>query len=134
MKGRKFVLDSFAVIAFLEGEAGADIVQEILEKGKADRLIFMSVVNLGEVYYSMHRAKGPIKADEILEIVDQLPIVIVPADRAATLAAAKIKAVYPIAYGDCFAAALAIKNKCPVVTGDKEFKLVNDISIHWVSA
>ncbi|MDP1809606.1 MAG: type II toxin-antitoxin system VapC family toxin [Actinomycetota bacterium] len=134
MKGRKFVLDSFAVIAFLEGEAGADIVQKVLKVGEEGDLIYMSVVNLGEVYYSMHRAKGPAQADEILEIIDQLPITIVPADRAATLAAAKIKAVNPIAYGDCFAAALAIKNKCPVVTGDKEFKLIKDISIHWIGA
>lgn len=134
MKERKFVLDSFALIAFLEGEAGADIVQKVLEVGEKDNLIYMSVINLGEVYYSMHRAKGPAQADEILEIIDQLPVAMVPADRAATLAAAKIKAMHPIAYGDCFAAALAIKNKCPVVTGDNEFKLIKDISIHWIGS
>lgn len=134
MKAANFVLDSFALIAFFEGEAGADLVQNVLEIGEASALVYMSVVNLGEVYYSMYRAKGPAKADEILDIIDQLPVTIVPADRAATLAAAKIKAVNPIAYGDCFAAALAIKNKCPVVTGDKEFELIKDISIHWIGA
>jgi ribonuclease VapC len=38
-----------------------------------------------------------------------------------------------IAYADCFAAALALQQNATLVTGDPEFKhLENQITIHWV--
>ena len=52
---------------------------------------------------------------------------------ALTILAAKFKAQYPIAYADCFAAALAFQRKAVVVTGDPEFRKLSDrISIEWV--
>jgi ribonuclease VapC len=38
-----------------------------------------------------------------------------------------------MSYADCFAAALAIKKKCELITGDKEFKQVEkEIKIRWI--
>jgi len=131
---KKLVLDSYALIAYLEGEEGADIVQQALEdseKGKCQLL--MSIVNWGEVYYSMHRAKGEKEAEECVSVIDQLPIVLVEADREITHEASKFKAKHSIAFGDCFAAALAIQNECEVITGDKEFKkLEKEAKILWL--
>jgi ribonuclease VapC len=43
------------------------------------------------------------------------------------------KANYPIAYADCFAAAVAKKFQGLLVTGDPEFKLLqNYIDIMWI--
>jgi predicted nucleic acid-binding protein len=43
------------------------------------------------------------------------------------LEAARIKARYAIAYADCFAVATALREGAPIVTGDPQFKKVEDI-------
>jgi len=38
-----------------------------------------------------------------------------------------------MSFADCYAAALAMKKKCGILTGDKEFKKVeNKIKIRWM--
>ena len=89
----------------------------------------MSVINLGEVLYVTERKRGLQKAQDMLAVVGKLPIHIVDADRAQTLIAANIKAHWHIAYADCFAAALARIEGATVVTGDPEFKQLDEASI-----
>jgi len=44
------VLDSFAVLAYLEGEAGMPRVRSVLEGAEAKRhTVYLSLINLGEV-------------------------------------------------------------------------------------
>ncbi len=43
-----------------------------------------------------------------------------------------LKAKFPISYADSFAAALAQKHECPVVTGDPEFRAIADLAIDWI--
>lgn len=52
----EYVLDSYALLAFLEAEPGSDHVSELLEaaKGRNCRL-YMCVVNMGEVMYIVER-------------------------------------------------------------------------------
>jgi ribonuclease VapC len=51
------------------------------------------------------------------------------------LEAAKLKGAYPLAYAHCFAAALAIRKNAKVVTGDPDFrKLENILSVEWMSS
>ena len=58
------VLDASALMAFLEDRAGAERVEELLAKAaEAKRPLLMSVVNWGEVYYSVWRARGEKAAD-----------------------------------------------------------------------
>jgi len=48
---RRKLLDSFAVLAWLGDEPGAQTVENILRDAEAQRLeVFMNVINLGEVY------------------------------------------------------------------------------------
>jgi ribonuclease VapC len=129
-----FVLDSYALIAYFEDEPGAGKVERILEqaeKGKAR--LFMSIINWGEVYYSIHRSKGAEKAEEAALIMEQLPIKFIVADRNIAYRAAKLKANHAIAFGDCFAAALAAGMAYPLLTGDKEFKKLGDgLTVEWL--
>jgi len=129
-----FVLDSYAMIAYLEDEPGAERVERILrqaERGTIDLL--MSVINWGEVYYSLSRSKGEKQAEESLLIMEQLPIRIVDVDRSLMYQAARIKANHAIALGDSLAAALAMNEGCPVVTGDKEFhQLKEAVKVEWL--
>jgi predicted nucleic acid-binding protein len=68
-----------------------------------------------------------------LFLLEQLPISVVNADLDITLEAARLKGMYPVAYADCFAAALGIRKKAKIVTGDPEFgKFGNILSIEWI--
>ncbi len=131
---KKYVMDSFAMIAFFEDEPGADRVAEILDalmeqKAKG----FMSVINWGEIYYNTMREQGVEEAEEVLTQFNKYPIQLVEADKNLTYEAAKLKAMYTIAYADCFAAALSSRLKASLVTGDPEFeKLEHKISIEWL--
>lgn len=128
------VLDAYAVMAFFENEPGADAVRELLSQGAADKTrLLMSVVNLGEVWYSIAREYSRQKADACVREMEAMPIELIDADWEQSYQAAKFKVSGPLSYGDCFAAALAKTKTAELVTGDKEFKsLGNEIKIHWL--
>jgi predicted nucleic acid-binding protein len=128
------VLDAYALMAFLEGEPGADLVRDLILKaeGGADKLL-MTVVNLGEVWYAIARTNSPETADHYIDEIRSMAIEVVDADWQLARQAAVFKANGNIAYGDCFAAALAKLRGAEVVTGDKEFQVLeNEIEILWL--
>jgi ribonuclease VapC len=64
---KRYVLDSYAMIAYFEDEPGADRVAKVLRQlvqGKAKG--FMSVVNWGEVYYNTMREQGVAEAEKVI--------------------------------------------------------------------
>jgi len=134
VKSGKIVLDSYALIAYLENESSADQVKELLLQAEASgKSLLMSIVNWGEVYYALSRSKGEPKAEEGVLIIDQLPITLIEINRAVAYQAARLKARYAVAFGDCFAAALAMVNQGRVLTGDPEFKnLEKEVSVIWL--
>jgi predicted nucleic acid-binding protein len=133
----KYVLDSYAVLAYLEAEPGSDRVRELLSAAKSRKCrLFMCVVNLGEVMYIVERERGLPQAQDTLARIDELPIEIIDADRTLTLAAAHLKKDCPIAYADCFTAALAQLHNAILLTGDLEFskiKVEHNIQIEWMA-
>jgi len=131
---RAYVLDSYALIAHFEDEAGGEEVRKILRAASGGRTeLFLSVINLGELYYNTLRERSREKAEEVLFLLEQLPISIVNADLEMTLEAARIKGMYSVAYADCFAAALGIRKRAKVVTGDPEFRKFESIlSVEWI--
>ncbi|MBW1696058.1 MAG: type II toxin-antitoxin system VapC family toxin [Deltaproteobacteria bacterium] len=132
---KTYVLDSFAMIAFFEDEPGADRVAEILSAiGRKRARGFMSVINWGEIYYNTIREAGMEEAEKVMKQFNKHSIQLVDADQDLTYRAAKLKATYPVAYADCFAAALSSKLKATVVTGDPEFeKLSREVTICWIT-
>ena len=130
-----YVLDSFALLAHLEDEERGAKVTEILKNAQqSDNIIlYISVVNLGEVYYITMRERGDLKAKEVLALTKMLPIQIINVDLDLTLKASRLKAKYPVAYADCFAAALATEKDARIVTGDPEFKkMEGEVKIEWL--
>lgn len=128
------VLDSFALLSFLRDEPGADLVAALLEKAEARRQpLQMTEVNYAEVQYIIRRRDGEaawrIVADELVT----LPIEFRPADRPLADQAADFKTRFKLSLADAFAAALAKIRKAELVTGDPEFKQVEDeIKIAWL--
>jgi predicted nucleic acid-binding protein len=129
-----YVLDSFAVLAYLDSEIGGERVQTILEEaseGKAQ--VMLSIINLGEVLYITEREVGLVQAQAALAAVEQLPIEILPATKGAVLAAAHVKANYPVAYADAFAIVAARESSGTIITGDPEFQAIQElVAVEWL--
>ena len=131
---KRYVLDSYALIAYFEGEEGAETVAGIFKHALADKAeVFLCVVNWGEMYYIALREGGDDKAELYRSTLAKYPITIIEANKELTLQAARYKAFQKISYADAYAAALAKLRKAELVTGDKEFKLLErEITIHWI--
>jgi ribonuclease VapC len=129
-----YVLDSFAFIAYLEDEPAAQRVQKLLKDAEENKCkVYISIINLGEILYSVERNNGLVKTHETLALVQSLPIEILPADNQTVLAAAHIKANHPISYADAFVVVAAQKINGTIMTGDPEFKEVAELAkIDWL--
>jgi len=128
------VLDSYSLIAYLEGGPGADNMIEMFQAARdSGRDHLLSVVNWGEVYYITLREVGRERAEAVAHLISTLPIELVPADLELTKLAAELKATKKMSYADCFAAALAKLRKAELVTGDEEFRQVEgEIKVRWI--
>jgi predicted nucleic acid-binding protein len=130
-----FVLDSFAILALLGQEEGGGEVSDLLQRTQEGSIrTLMTWVNVGEVAYIVERRWGTGQVYQVLGNLEATEVEIVPVERELALAAAHIKAGHPLAYADAFAAALALIEKATLVTGDPEFKLLeNRLSIQWIT-
>ena len=131
-----YVLDSFAVLALLGNEPGGAEVAQLLRQALAgEAQLLMTWVNLGEVAYIVERRWGSEQVYRALALLEATALETVPAGRELTLAAAHVKAGHPLAYADAFAVALADATGATLVTGDPEFRLVEDsLRIRWLPA
>lgn len=121
-------------MAYLQGEPPVERIIEIIADAhdRGDSLL-MSVVNAGEVWYSIAKRGGTDTADRAIGMMRSLGIEFIDVDWATTQIAARYKALGGISYADCFAAALAKQNKATLITGDPEFKqLEKEIKITWL--
>lgn len=123
---RRHVLDANALIGYFEDRPGtAGKVQHLLEEAlRKDLPALMSAVNWGEVFYIVWRRHGEEKARKAEASLDELPVVIVAADRERATRAGAIKQRHGLGYADSFAAELAIEHGAWLVTADPEFAKV----------
>jgi len=128
------VLDSFALIAYLRDEAGADNVEDLLHKAAArHEPLHMTEVNYAEVQYIIIRKNGLTAWEMAAASLVSLPIAFHPITRDLADIAARLKASHRISLADAFASALAKHRKCELVTGDLEFKaLERELKIAWL--
>jgi len=128
------VLDSWALLAFLEDEPAAEKVEDLIARAnEAQGRLFISGINLGEIWYSLARSRSEQAADQAMVEITNLGVKRVDPDWPLNRVASSFKARFRLAYADCIAAALGKLHHCPVVTGDPEFKqLEKEIQVFWV--
>lgn len=133
-KAKAYVLDTWAVIAYLEDEPSGEQVEDLIATAHEEQIpIYMSVVNVGEVWYTMAREISEEEANASVKSLRDLRIQFEDANWELTQEAARFKSQHKMSYADAFAAALAKTMKAELVTGDKEFKsLDGEIKIAWV--
>ena len=131
------VLDAHALMVLFNDEPGAEKIERILIKAESGSpQLLMSVVNWGEIYYSILRGASQEMADAKAHEIAGMQIELVPVDAddlELVRQAAAFKATRKMSYADCFAAALAKIKNAELITGDREFKqLARDVKIHWL--
>lgn len=130
------VLDSSALLRYIDDEPGADRVEVILASSIAGTLTAkMSAVQWGEVAGKLRSHHGP---KEQSRIMSGLPseIEVVPVSPDGAVRAAELRVDRKVSYADAFALDLALQSAEPVlVTADYGFKVVADIvSIQFLPA
>ena len=134
MNRPKYILDSYALLAYFQAEPAGAKVRDILKEASAGAVaVFLSVISLGEIYYIVARKRGEEKAGEITELISRLPVGLVDATKERVLAAARVKAQHPVSYADAFVVAAAIEFTATIITGDPEFKETESrVAVLWL--
>lgn len=129
-----YLLDSFALLAYLNDEPGGARVQEVLALGQSHRgRIVMSLINLGEALYITERTRGLPAAQTVQALVESLPLELLEASRDLILDAAHIKSHHALSYADALAVASAIREGAIILTGDPEYKTVEElVQVEWL--
>jgi predicted nucleic acid-binding protein len=134
VKKPKYVLDSYALLAYLQDESTADRIEALLgEAAQASADLHLSTISLGEIAHVVERRHGVTACQETLDRLAAFPIQLQDATLDRVLAAARLKARYAISYVDAFAAALAQELEAPLVTADREFEQVESlVEVLWL--
>lgn len=129
-----YILDSFAVLAYIKGDPSGRRVREVLTEAEsgACRVMF-PLINLGEVAYIVERRNGLVRTQEILALLNHEPIDFIEADRTAILSAAHIKANHALSYADAFVVTAAQTYSGTILTGDPEFQTLEElVQVEWL--
>ena len=133
----QYVLDAFTLLAYLGEEPGADQVEQVLrqaQEGKAE--VWMHHLQLCEVFYITWEEVGETDAHQIYGLVRQYPVLFEErVDEPLLLLAGRFKAEYRISFADSFAAAFTYLQEATLVTGDPEFKPLEEhegLSVLWL--
>jgi predicted nucleic acid-binding protein len=127
---RVHVLDANALYRFLTGGPGADTVNRLFKEARdADQPLRMSVVNWGEVYYTIAKVEGFSETARIMRRVQLLPLAVFDVGELVTAKAAQLKAGHGLPYADCFAAAITRKEDVLVTSDMKDFKKIPGLRI-----
>jgi ribonuclease VapC len=127
------VLDSFALIAFFQGEPGADLVGDALAAATPEAPLHMSEVNFAEVKYTMIRRSGLARWNAAVAEIEKMPLRLHPATHAHAERARELKSRHKMSLADAFAAALAEELDGGIITGDPEFRGLKDVvKLRWL--
>lgn len=118
-----YVLDTSALLTYIEDEEGSENVEELLvkaEKGNAE--IYIAFVSLTEVYYITIQEKDEIEALERIKLIQSLSVKLVESYENLNLAAGKLKSANRISLADSYIAALCQEYQGILVHKDPEFE------------
>ncbi len=131
-------LDAWAVLAWLGDEPAAATVARMLEPGPAgSEPPVIAALNLGEVYYRLWRVRGQPLADRLWtdSVEGRAPWRVISPTTPRVLAAARVKARFPVSLADAFAMATSLEQHCPLATGDREIHAAHEaagVDLIWL--
>ena len=125
-----FILDSSAVLRYIDDEAGADRMGEIFidcVQGQSEMRI--SALQWGEIAGKLRKRLGLIQATRALDSLIPQELQIIPATGERAIRASALRLERKIPYVDGFALDLAMDSVDRIlVTADYDFKAVSDLA------
>src|SRR2546426_4158230 len=98
-KAKAIVVDSWALMAYLEDESAAEQVANIIADAHEDEIpLFMSIVNAGEIWYIIAREASEADANQSIAELRQLRIQFIDADWNLAQGAASFKSKKKMSY------------------------------------
>ena len=127
------VVDSCGMVAWIHDEPAAPAFEAFLQAADAGTVeLCMSWINVAETFYILAKRVSPAVAEEFINRLPSLPIRTVLSDEEGIMAAARVKAAHPVAFGDAFAIALAQAGQASVITGDDEIRRCGLVPVDWI--
>jgi predicted nucleic acid-binding protein len=133
----RYVLDSSAILRYLDGEVGSDRVAEIIKDHMAGRCeAVICSLHWGEIAGITCKTHGRDAMELVLSRLSAFGFELVPADAERSVRAAMIKVKRQIPYVDAFGVELAAESGDRVfVTADFDFKPASrDVKIEFLPA
>jgi len=122
-----YVFDTSAWLTLIEDEAGADVVQSLLERANAGSIeIFVSFMSFMEVFYITLQERDVDEARTRFRLMASLPIVRAESTVSLSLTAGTLKAKHRMSVADAWIAALAQERGATLVHKDPEFEQLED--------
>ena len=125
---KNILLDTSAWLTWAQDEAGVDEVEAYFEQAMdGAATLHASFVSLTELEYITTQKFGADRARELLETVEDKPVLWHQSDRALCSEAAKLKAAHRVSFADAFVAATAKRCNAVLVHKDPEFAALQGI-------
>ena len=124
MSKPRYLLDTSAVLTFLEDEEGAERVEMLLRQEE----ILIPYLVLLETHYITMRERTEDIADERYALLKQLPVTFLwEMDEQTLLTAAQLKARHRLSLADAQIAAYATRNQAILVHKDPEYESLSRV-------
>ncbi len=118
-----YLLDTSALIAFIEQEPGVEQVHALL----GEQTVLVPFVTLMETYYITLQEQGPIIADKRYHLIRNLPLTILwQVDEIILRLSARFKAAHRISFADALIAGFAAAHNAILVHKDPEYEVLKD--------
>ena len=116
-----FVMDAPALLAYLRGDEGGAVVQRVLQQCRdCESRVDIAAWDLLETY-AVSAREAPSLLEELVSLVDQLPLYVHPVTQETAAAVAELVAAHPeVKPSQALALTLAGRNDSTLVTGDPE--------------
>ena len=123
----RYVLDTSALLTYIENEEGVKEVDDLLLKALDNEIVlYISLVSCIEVFYITWQEQGKEVAAERLKLVDDLMIIQEPVDSQLTKIIGEIKATKTMSFADCCIAGLAKFKEATLVHKDPEYEQIEN--------
>jgi ribonuclease VapC len=128
-RGTRYVLDTSALLALRDDEAGAERVHRIIDAARKRRAsAYVSFMTRMELLYRIAASEGDEAAASAVRLLDALPLHWVTCEPAILVEAARIKQRGGLSVADAWIAATAALRQAVLVHKDPEFATVADLA------
>jgi predicted nucleic acid-binding protein len=123
----KYVFDTSALLAYIENEEGAELVENLLMKAlEGTEDISISIVSSIEVFYISIQEQGMKTAEERFRLIEDLPLMQEPLSANHIKITGEIKSCKAMSFADSCIAGLAKLKGAILVHKDPEFEQIEN--------